>query len=86
MSTRSSRPRPNRLVAVRLPTRREARGGAEIVFERRHDGRSEVIYAARCYEGWQQWGASRDALTANVEIVERWRCGHIPGFMPPDWR
>ena len=72
------------LVAIRLPTRRERRAGAEIVFERLHDGRAEVICATRCYEGWQQWGANRDALSANVELVERWRCGDILGFMPKE--
>ena len=74
--------RSNRLAAIRLPTRGEKRAGAEIVFEWLHNGRMEVICAARCYEGWQQWGANRDALSANVELVERWRCGDLPGFMP----
>jgi hypothetical protein len=76
--------RSNRLVAVRLPTRREKRARAEIVFERLHNGRTEAICAARCYEGWQQWGANRDALSANVELVERWRRGDILGFEPKE--
>ena len=27
-------------------------------------------------------GAGQDALSANVELVERWRNGLIPGFVP----
>jgi hypothetical protein len=76
--------RSSRLIAIRLPTRREKSAGAEIVFERFHDGRMELICAACCYEGWQQWGANRDVLSANVELVERWRFGDIPGFVPKD--
>jgi hypothetical protein len=82
MSTSLKHRSANQLLSIRLPTRREARSGAEIVFHRLHEGWEEAIYAAVCYEGWQQWGAFRDVLSANIETVEHWRHGEIPGFMP----
>lgn len=72
----------NQLIAIRRPSLRERRHGAQIVFERLHDGRKETIYASTCYEGWQQWGAACPVLSANVETVEEWRRGNIPGFVP----
>jgi hypothetical protein len=84
MSTLAQRRTANQLLAIRLPSRREARDGAEIVFHRVHEGCKETIYAAVCYEGWQQWGAVRNALSANVEIVEQWRRGEISGFIPTE--
>jgi hypothetical protein len=82
--TNTKRRAANQLLSIRLPSRREARSGAEIVFHRLHEGREEVIFAAVCYEGWQQWGAVREILSANVETVEHWRRGEIPGFMPQE--
>jgi hypothetical protein len=70
------------LIAIRRPTRREARNGAEIIFERLHEGRKEIIHAATCYESWQQWNAPRTVLSANVDVVEAWRHGRIAGMSP----
>jgi hypothetical protein len=70
------------LIAIRRPTRAETRAGAEIAFVRRYRGRRETILAAVCYESWQQWNAPRDCLTQNVNLVERWRGGALPGFLP----
>jgi hypothetical protein len=71
------------LIAIRRPTGAEARRGAEIVFVRRHRGVRETILASTCYESWQQWNAPRAALADNVELIERWRRGELPGFPPP---
>lgn len=69
-------------VAVRLPNRRERRDfGASVVFERRSPGRGGerfTIYAAPCYESWQQWGAPKDVLWDNVPAVNAWRRGRLP--------
>jgi hypothetical protein len=82
--TNTKRHPASQLLSIRLPTRREAKSGAEIVFHRLREGREEVIYAAVCYEGWQQWGASREVLSANVQTAEHWRRGEIPGFRPQE--
>ena len=58
MSTTAKRRSARHLLSIRLPSRREARSGAEIVFHRLYEGHEEVIFAAVCYEGWQQWGPS----------------------------
>lgn len=36
-------------------------------------GRRITIYACRCHESWEQWGAHTDALSDNVPAVEAWR-------------
>ena len=82
MNAPAKRRSANKLLSIRLPSRREARLGAEIVFHRLHRGDEEVIFAAVCYESWQQWGPAMSVLWANVEMVEHWRRGKIPGFMP----
>lgn len=62
-----------KLIAIRQPTPAEKKRGAEIVFERK-DGRTvHTILACKCYESWEQWGATRDVLSDNVGAVERWR-------------
>ncbi|MBB5048541.1 LmbE family N-acetylglucosaminyl deacetylase [Rhodopseudomonas rhenobacensis] len=70
------------LIAIRRPSLREARDGAEIVFVRLHDRQRVKIFAATCYESWQQWGAPRTLLSQNVELVELWRRGGLHGFSP----
>jgi hypothetical protein len=65
-----------RLDEVRKPTSREKKEhGGEVVFIRKDDQRKVVykIFASKCYEGWEQWGADRDILGDNVDDVERWR-------------
>jgi hypothetical protein len=70
------------LIAIRRPTRAEARRGAQIVFVRRCRGVRETILAAVCLESWEQWNASYAALCDNSVLIERWRRGEIPGFPP----
>jgi hypothetical protein len=63
------------LAGLRKPTPKERKDrGAEIVFNREDEqGREYTIYAAKCYESWEQWGASTEVLSDNVPAVERWR-------------
>lgn len=71
---------PTKLIQIGIP----ADGNGEIQFLRQgEDGRQYDIRAATCYESWQQWGADKEILGENVEIVEAWRRGQIPGFWPP---
>jgi len=62
---------------MRLPKAHEKAKGAEIVFTYDVNLGSrtaeETIHASKCYESWQQWGATRDVLTANCDRVESWR-------------
>jgi hypothetical protein len=69
-----------RLVEVRPPTPEEHKEhGGEVVFVRKDRREMHLIYASRCYEGWQQWGAPVEVLGDNVEDVERWRqCFSFP--------
>ena len=66
----------SKLTERRKPDASERKRGAEIVFVRRDDAdREHIILACRCYESWEQWGASRDILSDNVRAVEAWRHG-----------
>jgi hypothetical protein len=77
--------RPSRLIAIRGPTRAEARAGAEIVFVREvRRSERETVLAAVCYESWQQWNAPHSVLCDNIEIIQLWRDGSIPGFSPSE--
>lgn len=67
-----------KLSAIREPTKTERKNGAEIVFERyKLDDKglwiTYTIFACKCYESWEQWGAPVGVLGDNVETVERWR-------------
>ena len=63
-----------KLIEQRKPTPAEAKKGAEVVFVRQDSqGRTVTIYACRCHESWEQWGAHTDALCDNVPNVEAWR-------------
>lgn len=70
-----------KLVEVRVPTRadKKDRGrGAEVVFVRQYTrgvlkGRKVTVYAAKCHESYEQWGAETDVLWDNVGAVSRWR-------------
>jgi len=57
------------------PTQEEKKGGAEIVFTyvTGHDHAEVRIKACTCYESWEQWGATTEQLSENVERVENWR-------------
>ena len=61
------------LSAIRKPTAAERKRGAAVVFERSNAHSVYTILACKCYEGWEQWGASPDVLGDNVPAVERWR-------------
>ena len=67
------------LTGWRNATKAERKGkGAEVVFTREDSkGREYTIYACRCYESWEQWGASVEVLQDNVSDVDDWRrrCG-----------
>ena len=65
----------SKLIETRAPTPAERANGAEVVFLREDNGRQIVIYACRCYESWEQWGASERDLRDNVPTVEQWRRG-----------
>jgi len=63
-----------KLIERRKPTPAERSKGAEVVFIREDEsGRKATIYACRCYESWEQWGAHREVLCDNVPAVEAWR-------------
>ena len=60
----------------RKPNKDERERGAEIVFEWIDRSGDEVdILACKCYESWEQWGAIKEMLSANVINVELWRNG-----------
>lgn len=63
------------LTAIRKPSKKEkTETGAEIIFEREDEaGRTYTIYGCESYEGWQQWGESKDILGDNVSAIENWR-------------
>jgi hypothetical protein len=48
---------------------------AEVVFsyEDQSTGETVKVYAAKCYESWEQWGAPTELLSRNVDRVEKWR-------------
>ena len=57
---------------IKMPKRNAYQ--AEVEFVRRDEqGREYIIYACRCYESWEQWGAPTKILSENVEAVEIWR-------------
>ncbi len=63
-----------KLIEERKPTLQESRHQVERVFIREDEkGRKITIYASRCYESWEQWGAHTEALSDNVPAVEAWR-------------
>ena len=65
------------LIQQREPTLKEMEeNDAEVVFIREDRlGKQYTIYGAVCYESWEQWGASADILSDNVETIEEWREG-----------
>lgn len=72
------------LQGVRLPNRAERKRGAQIVFDYKTPRGRETVLASRCYESWQQYGAPREVLGANVDTVEAWRRGELTGFPCPE--
>jgi hypothetical protein len=62
-----------KLDKVRDPTRAERKRGAEVVFERSEGKQQYTVLGAKCYEGWEQWGAHSEVLSDNVPTIERWR-------------
>jgi hypothetical protein len=70
------------LVQVRVPNRNEIKGGAEVVFIRLdrepgivlkgHRG-THTIYAAKCFESFEQWGAPYSVLADNLTAAYNWR-------------
>ena len=67
-----------KLIGIRKPTQEEQNRGAEIVFLRENQNKTEFeIYGAKCYESWEQWGSSKEVLGDNVEDIEQWRNGNI---------
>lgn len=63
------------LIEQREPTLKEMEeNDAEVVFIREDRlGKQYTIYGAVCYESWEQWGASSDILSDNVQTIEEWR-------------
>lgn len=63
------------LTGWRKATKREqGERGAEVVFSREDSrGRKYTIYASRCHESWEQWGAHTEVLRDNMPDVEEWR-------------
>lgn len=75
-----------KLEGIRKPTPAERERGAEIVFDWADTSRpraTATVLACVCYEAWEQWGAERDVLCANMPTVERWRAGMFEDFPPP---
>jgi hypothetical protein len=63
-----------RLIATRNPNASERKSGAEIVFIREDwGGGRHTILGCKCYESWEQWGASTEVLGDNVDTIEKWR-------------
>lgn len=69
-----------KLSTVRPPSRDERKRGADVVFERKEGARRYTIYACRCYESWEQWGAPDEVLADNVRAVELWRRAGMLAF------
>ncbi len=68
----------NRLKEENERLKEEVNRGAEIVFIRENQNKTEFeIYGAKCYESWEQWGSSKEVLGDNVEDIEQWRNGNI---------
>lgn len=66
----------SQLIAVRKPTAQDNQPNAEIVFEREDKhGFNQQIFACKSHESWEQWGATAELLSDNVEAVEMWRHG-----------
>lgn len=57
------------------PTAAEKAKGAEVVFIYTVNGEEVKVYAATCYESFEQWGAPVEVLAENVDRVEAWRAG-----------
>jgi len=61
-----------KLIEIRKPTKKEKH--AEIVFIRKDESNKiHTIYGCKCYESWEQWGASKEILGDNVDDIEKWR-------------
>ncbi len=61
-----------KLIEIRKPTKEEK--NAEIVFIRKDkSNKIHTIYGCKCYESWEQWGASKEILGDNVDDIEKWR-------------
>ena len=69
-----------RLISIRRPNLAESKRGAEVVFERAEGQRVHTIMACKCYESWEQWGASTGVLSDNCPAVERWRHHGLTDF------
>jgi len=62
-------------IDTEAPRPKEKSDGAEVIFVWRHRGRKVRIQAARAYDSWIQWGATRELLGLNVNNVTRWHNG-----------
>lgn len=63
-----------KLILINKPNKALRSEGVDVVFKRidRFDN-VYTIYGCECYESWQQWGASKDVLSDNVDDIEAWR-------------